>query len=416
MQRWKGRIFFAFADQGLFSATNFALTILYAAWLPIDDFGRYVVVWTAALFIEAIQTSLIIDALPAITSRYGRRNRRRLDSAAVWVVAGFSLGSSALLAIAAVVLAETFPSYVWPVFILALVNPVQRFYLFFRRLCYIRDRQSVAAAAATAYAVASVSGALGLVALQALSVPAAIAVSGLGAAAAIVVSLLLGVGRATRSRPAYVIWLAAKIWSASRWLTPAAVMSWLITWGIFPLIAAVGGAASAGIVRALQNLLTPVVQFNAALNLVLLPRVADNVADRGGSYAQRFARHGTAIFTSSAVIYCAVIIAAAPVILPMIYRKPEIAAAAALLWPLSLTIVCEAARGASSIALLATRRTRIVFLARIAALAAFACAGATLSYLMDYTGLLWANAIGTAVGAAVVMAAAMKAPATASAR
>jgi hypothetical protein len=104
------------------------------------------------------------------------------------------------------------------------------------------------------------------------------------------------------------------------------------------------------------------------------------------------------------------------VILPMIYRKPEIAAAAALLWPLSLTIVCEAARGASSIALLATRRTRIVFLARIAALAAFACAGATLGYLMDYTGLLWANAVGTAVGAAVVMAAAMKAPATASAR
>ena len=32
---WKGRIFFAFADQGLFSTTNFVLTILYATWLPL---------------------------------------------------------------------------------------------------------------------------------------------------------------------------------------------------------------------------------------------------------------------------------------------------------------------------------------------------------------------------------------------
>jgi O-antigen/teichoic acid export membrane protein len=415
-RRWRGRFLFAFADQGLFSATNFILTILYAAWLPIDDFGRYVVVWTAALFIEAIQTSLIIDALPAISSRYGRRNRRRFDGAAIWVVAGFSIGSSALLVIAAALLAKTFPSYASPILILALVNPAQRFYLFFRRLCYIRDRQRVAAAAAAAYAAASVCSVLALVALQALSVPAAIAVSGLGAVAAIVVSMLLGVGRAVRSRRSHVIWLAAKIWSASRWLTPAAVMSWLMTWGIFPLIAAIGGPAVAGIVRALQNLLTPVVQFNAALNLALLPRIADNVADRGGGYAQRFARHGTAIFTASALVYCAVIIAAAPVILPMIYRKPEIAAAAALLWPLSLTIICEAARGASSIALLATRRTRIVFLARIAALTAFGCASAALGYFMDYTSILWANVIATAVGAAVVMAAAMKMPAAASVR
>ena len=59
--RWKGRIFFAFADQGLYSASNFLLTILYASWLPLDAFGRYVVIWTVSLFIEAIQISLVVD-------------------------------------------------------------------------------------------------------------------------------------------------------------------------------------------------------------------------------------------------------------------------------------------------------------------------------------------------------------------
>lgn len=411
MRRWKARLLFAFADQGFYSATNFALTILYAVWLPIDDFGRYVVIWTAALFIEAIQSSLIIDALPAIVSRYSRRNRQRLDRAAIWVVAAFSLGSSVLLAIAALILEQTFPAYAWPVVILALINPLQRFYLFFRRLCYIRDRQSVAATAAIAYAIASVGGAFALTALHLLTVATAIAISGFGAAAAIIVVLSLDIGRSVRSRTSHVIWLAAKIWSASRWLTPAAVMSWLITWGIFPLIAAISGPAVAGIVRALQNLLTPVVQFNAALNLSILPRIADNVADRGHGYAQRFARYGTAIFTSSALTYCILIIVAAPFILPMIYRKPEIAASASLLWPLSLAIICEAARSASSISLLATHRTRAVFVARVVGLIAFALAGLALGYLMGAPGILWANAFGTAVNTAMVMAAAMKRPA-----
>jgi O-antigen/teichoic acid export membrane protein len=411
LDRWKGRILFAVADQGVFSATNFALTIVYAAWLPIDDFGRYVVVWTAALFIEAIQISLVIDALPAITSRYGRRNRQRLDSAALWVVFAFSLASSLVLIGAAAILAETFPSYAWPVLVLALVNPLQRLYLFFRRLCYIRDRQSIAAAAALAYSFGSFGGALALVYLNAFSIGSVLALSGLGATAALVVIIAMGVGRAIRTRPATVVWLASQIWSSSRWLAPAAVMSWFITWGIFPIVAAVSGPAAAGIVRALQNLLTPIVQFNAALNLAILPRVADKVAEQGNSYARRFALRGTAIFATSALVYCTVIMATAHFTLPIIYKKPEIAASAFLLWPLSLAIVCEAARAASSMSLLATRRTRVVFVARLVALTTFLSVSAGLAYTMGYIGIMWANALGTAAGSIVVVSAAMRRPA-----
>jgi O-antigen/teichoic acid export membrane protein len=407
VRRWKGRIFFALADQGLFSASNFALTIIYAAWLPIDDFGRYVVVWTASLFIEAIQTSLVIDALPAITARYGRRNRQRLDSAAMWVVLAFSLGSSLALLGAAAVLAETLPNYAWPVLVLALVNPLQRLYLFFRRLCYIRDRQAAAAAAALAYCFASLAGALALAYFHAFSIGAVLLLSGLGSAAAIAVIMSMGVGRLSKNRPLNVAWLALQIWSSGRWLAPAAVVSWLITWGIFPIVAAISGPAAAGIIRALQNLLTPIVQFNAALNLAILPRVADKVADDGDAYARRFALRGTAVFATTALTYCALIVATAHFTLPLIYKKPEIAASAFLLWPLSLAIVCEAARAASSMSLLATRRTRTVFLARLVALAAFAGASAVLGYFMGYVGIMWANAIGTAAGSVVVVGAAL---------
>lgn len=411
-QRWKGRIFFAFADQGLFSASNFVLTILYATWLPIDEFGRYVVVWTAALFIEAIQTSLVIDSLPAIASRYSRLNRPRIDIAAMWVVVVFSVVSSVLLLGAAAVLAETYANFALPVLVLALVNPLQRLYLFFRRLCYIRDRQSVAAAAALAYCVASFAGVLALAYFHQISVGSVLALSGLGSAAAVLVIAAMGVGRFSTSRRLNVVWLASQIWSSSRWLAPAAVVSWLITWGIFPIIAAISGPAAAGIVRALQNLLTPIVQFNAALNLAILPRVADKVADYGEPYARRFAIRGTAVFAAIALAYCMLIVAAAPVILPALYKKPEIAASAFLLWPLALAIVCEGARIASSMSLLATRRTRIVFMARLVALAAFVAASLVLGYFMGYVGVMWANAIGTAASTIVVIGAALRSRAT----
>jgi O-antigen/teichoic acid export membrane protein len=405
--QWKGRIFYAFADQGLFSASNFLLTILYATWLPLEDFGRYVVVWTISLFVEAIQISLVVDSLPAIFSRYGRRNRQRIDNAAFWVVVVFSLASSLLLAGSVAALSAPIPAYADPLLVLALVNPLQRLYLFFRRLCYIRDRQAVAAVAALAYSLASLAGAYALVHFNVVSVGAVISLSGLGSAAAILVTLFARVGRLTKIRPVNVTWLAFHIWTSGRWLTPAAVVSWLISWGVFPLVAAISGPGPAGIVRALQNLLTPIVQFNSALNLAILPRVADRIADHGESYARKFVVLGTAVFTAIVLAYCTLILATAHIILPAIYRKSEIVASSFLLWPLALAIVCEATRIASSMSLLAMRRTRIVFLARLVSLAAFVGGGIVFAYFMGFVGILWANVLGNAAGAAVVVATAL---------
>jgi O-antigen/teichoic acid export membrane protein len=256
--------------------------------------------------------------------------------------------------------------------------------------------------------LASFGGALALAHFHQVSVGTVLSLSGLGSAAAVLVVFVMGVGRLSKSRRLNVAWLASQIWSSSRWLAPAAVVSWLITWGIFPIIAAISGSAAAGIVRALQNLLTPIVQFNAALNLAILPRVADKVADHGEPYARRFAIRGTAVFAAIALAYCIPILATAHIILSAIYKKPEIAASAFLLWPLALAIVCESARIASSMSLLATRRTRVVLMARLVSLAAFVAASIFLGNFLGYVGIMWANALGTAAGTIVVVSAALR--------
>ena len=410
--RWKRRVLFAFVDQGVYSLTNFLLTIFYASWLPLDEFGRYVVVWTVALFIEAIQVSLIVDSLPAIISRHGRRNRARLDTAAFWVTAGYSGITSLALAAAAVALSAWRPLYVDALLALALVNPLQRFYLLCRRLAYIRDRQDIAAVMAVLYGAVSIGGAVALALADALSLPAVILVWGLGALAAVLGAMVLDVGRPRAFRRLSVYWLAAEIWRSGRWLSGAAVASWISNWAVFPLVAATTGAGTAGIIRALQNLLTPIVQLNAALHLAVLPRVADKVADVGAHYGRRFAWRGTALFSAIAAGYCAVILAAAPLILPVVYRRPEIAASARLLWPLAAAIVLDAVRQASAISLLANRRTRIVFIARWLALAVFAIGALVLHSLMGFEGILWATAGASATGAVIVLGTALSATRT----
>ncbi|MCW5691678.1 MAG: lipopolysaccharide biosynthesis protein [Pseudolabrys sp.] len=407
-QRWRGRILYAFLDQGLYSTTNFVLTVLYAWWLPLEDFGCFVVVWTAVFFIEAVQNSMIIDSLPAIVSHRGRHNRGRIDVAGFWVVCVFGAVSSALLFLAAAVLWALHSAYALPVLVLALVNPLQRMYLYYRRLCYIRDRQGVAAAAAAAYSITLLAGAGALAFFKVISVDAVLALPGAAASAAIATIVIAGIGRLTRVRAVNVKWLTMRIWNSGRWLAPAAVVSWLMSWGIFPLVALFSGPGAAGVIRALQNLLTPIVQFNSALNLALLPRVADKVADHGNDYARRFALRATAGFAALVLLYCGAILAAAPILLPLLYHKPEIAASEGLLWPLSFGIVWEASRVAASMSLLATRRTRVVLLSRLIALTVFAVGGMALGWAAGLSGVLWANAIATATGASIVIVTALR--------
>ena len=408
--RWKGRVLYAFADQGLYSVTNFLLTVFYASWLPLDTFGRYVVVWTLSLFIEAIQTSLIVDSLPAIMSRYGRRSshhRDRLDAAGFWVVIAFSALTSLLLLVAAAFIGLWRPVYVGALVALAVANPLQRLYLLCRRLAYIRDRQEVAAAMAAFYGLISVGGAYVLFRLDALSLPGVIALWAVGSLAGVIMALAWGIGRPRATRLANVVWLSAEIWRSGRWLSGAAVATWISNWAIFPIVAATTGAGTAGIIRALQNLLTPIVQFNAALHLAVLPRVADKIADHGVQYGRWFARRATVVFAAIAAAYCAVILAAAPFILPVLYKKPEIAAGAYLLWPLAIAIVLEALRQASAISLLAKQHTRIVFVARWIALAVFVVSALVLGLLIGFQGILWGTVAASATGAAIVLATAL---------
>jgi O-antigen/teichoic acid export membrane protein len=406
-RRWKRRILFAIIDQGLSSGTNFLLTILYAAWLPLESFGQYVILWTVALFIEVVQISLIIDPLPTLASRFGPTNRERIDAAAAWVTLAYG-GATSLVLLAAIPLwSVSAPEMAVPLVCLAAINPVQRLYIFIRRLAYIRDRQDAAAVGSLTFFVTMLAGAFTLHQLRLLDLVSILLLWGIGAAAAMLVTCTVGVPWLRAARAATVVWLARNVWYPGRWLVGAAVCFWISQWGIFPLAAAMGGPDGAGVMRVLQNLFTPVTQFNAALYLALLPRVADNVAAKGHPYARSFALYGTIAFTGIVIVYSALVLIGAGPIIAVLYRKPEILGSIHLLWPLAIAFVLEAARQAPAMAMLAENRTRTAFVARVGAVLAFFAAAAALGPLMGVEGLLWANAVANGVGTSWQMIAAL---------
>lgn len=406
VRRWKGRIFYAVLDQGFASSANFLLTILCIVWLPLDAFGRYVIVWSLSLLIETGQTSLILDAMPAIVARYGQRNRKRLDVAGLWVVLLYGALTSLLLLASVPGFMRWAPEFVLPILCLAVANLFQRLYMYFRRLCYIRDRQDIAATASFIYSVALLGGACLLFLLGHLSVHSVILVWGLANGMAVVAMYVMGLACPGRPVLTHIAWLARQLWLSGRWLIGAAMGYWATTWGILPLIAATAGLETAGVVRALQNLFTPIVQFNAALNLAILPRVADKVVTAGHKYARSFALYSTALFVALVLVYAGLVMSESKTILALLYRKPEISAGAYLLWPLGLAMILEAARQGSSMALLSLNVTRPLFVSRLVAISVFVIAAIALGRMWPAEGILWAYAMSHGAGTALVMYAA----------
>ena len=406
VRRWKGRIFFAVLDQGFASSANFLLTILCIVWLPLDAFGRYVIVWALSLLIETGQVSLILDPMPAIVARYGQRNRKRLDVAGLWVVVLYGLLTSLLLLASVPGFMHWAPEFVLPILCLSAANLFQRLYMYFRRLCYIRDRQDIAATASFVYGTALLGGVCILFLLGQLSVHTVILVWGLANGVAVAAMYVMGLACPGRPVVAHIAWLARQLWLSGRWLIGAAMGYWATTWGILPLIAATAGLETAGVVRALQNLFTPIVQFNAALNLAILPRVADKVVIAGHRYARSFAVYSTALFVGLVLVYAGLVMSESKTILSLLYRKPEIAAGAYMLWPLGLAMILEAARQGSSMALLSLNVTRPLFVSRLVAISVFAIAAVALGRAWPAEGILWAYAMSHATSTALVMYAA----------
>ena len=400
-KRWRASIGFALVDQAMTSFANFAVFTIAARVLPIDEFGRYSIVWAFSMLAVPAATALLIEPLPAITSR--RRPSMRIHLIAAAARLSILLGCilAALFITGSLVARAWFPAYGLLLLCLAVTSPLQQLQFASRRFCYLLRRESVAAASAATYAIVLLSGAVGLLATDLCTVPGLILLAGGASLAATAIGVAKGCMPLTRVRPALQKWLIRRCWHTGRWLAGSSIASWMGGSIILPITAAIVGPSASGIFRAQSILFQPIYQFWWAMAALLIPRVAEVAAKQPANRLRAKALQIVAGLAALATAYSTVILVGGSDLLMLAYHKPEIAAASRLLWPLTICTIIDAVTAAIGIVLIAKAVTRLIFWARVASATVLLAGAFWLGPAFGLDVIAWAATAGSAICALI---------------
>jgi O-antigen/teichoic acid export membrane protein len=120
------------------------------------------------------------------------------------------------------------------------------------------------------------------------------------------------------------------------------------------------------------------------------------VANDAGKRLRNVSFQAIAGLAALATVYSAVILAFGGDVLALVYKKPEITAAAGWLWFFSTVAVLDAVSAAMGIVLVAIGVTKFTFWARLASTALLIAVALYLSRAIGVEAILWASVAGSA--------------------
>jgi O-antigen/teichoic acid export membrane protein len=302
VQKWLGRGFWAISDQGLFATSNFLLNVLLARWLDPKGYGAFALAYSIFLLLGTVHTALLTEPMLVFApGRYRDRFRTYLET----VLNGhWKLSSILVLALvltAVVMLAAGSQPVGSALLALAIAAPFILLQWLMRRACYARLEPRTAAIAGLGYAVWLITGAYALYRWQELSAFSALILMGLGSLfAAAWLSRRVNVRLMSAGLRSLESEVRRDHWTYGRWAVGTGALGWVPSNVYYVLLPIWGGLEATGALRALFNILSPVIQANAALGLVLLPAL---VGVRGTSVFKSRLMAAGAIFMVTAVGY-----------------------------------------------------------------------------------------------------------------
>jgi len=262
----------AIADQGLFAASNLALGMLLARWLPSREYGGFAVAYASFLLLGTVHTALLSE--PMLVFGAGKYRARfpeylQLLLRGQWLVAA---AGSVLLAVAGLLLWQSADHLGRGFLALAAAAPLILANWLLRRACYVRGQTQWAAAAGGLHLGTTLLGMYALFRADALSVPAAFAVMAVASGFA-----GLWLGSRLRLLPAHVSdgvplsRVAAEHWSYGRWAAASGVLYWIPLEVYYLVVPAWNGLTASAALKALVTLMMPVQQAQWAVATILIP-------------------------------------------------------------------------------------------------------------------------------------------------
>lgn len=401
---WMQKGGLAILDQGLFAGSNFLANILLARWLEPAEYGVFAIAYAIFIFLGTFHTALLTEPMLIFgAGKYAEHFPQYLQLLLYghWGVTGMMavlVGIAALLcwwgnagALAHVLAA------------LAFALPCILLQWLVRRAFYVRFQPQWSAVGGALYLVLMLAGMQGVYALHLLSPASTLVIMGM---ASLVVGLALTV--LLRSQPGSptprlgLHTVLADHWRYGKWASMMTASTWASReiYSLFlPIWAGLEGSAA---VRALLNLVMPLLHTNAAITILLMPRCVQALKAEGKAGLDRMLRLAFLLLATGAVLYWGVILMCRHTVLPWIYGGRYGAYTELLLLVGCLPLV-EAAMNVLSAGLRAVERPDVVFWCNLVALSITLTAGLWLLATHGVAGAVMGRLVASLAAAVVLL-------------
>ena len=389
--KWGSRAGFSIADQGLISGANFAVNILLARWLAPEGYGAFAVAFSIFIFVSGFHNAMVLEPMSVIGPSNYRDVVGRYLGATLWIQLGIGICLAGIIAIGIAVARPADRQMVLALLGLALASPFILLFWFFRRACYVGTRPDLALRGSLTYAIFI---AVGLVLFRRqnwLSPAAGFLIMGLASFLGSLVFLYihrawiggaLRHGGALSTRP-----ILHEHWNYGKWVVGSAFAHWVGGAAYLPLVAAVGGLAQAGALKAVQNLVLPFQHTITAVGLVLLPWLSRKRSVRGRSYVRDALPRMASANVLLAVLYVLVVLLFAEQLIDLLYPGDLYSDYLWLVPFIGVAVILGAANDSLRIGLRALKRPDSLFRAQVASATLTLTLGI---YLVARLGLLGA--------------------------
>jgi O-antigen/teichoic acid export membrane protein len=299
---WFGKGAWAIADRALFSVSNFVINIVLARWLSPHDYGAFTLAYAIFLLLGAGHSALLSDPMLVFgAGTYRGRFSAYLDVLlrAHWVFSGAA--SLILLATALVFLLMGQGTLTATLTALAFAIPLILLQWLLRLACYVQLEPYRAAYAGASYMGFVLLGIGGIEYVDWLTPAASIGVMGIASLVSVMGILRSFRGQWPQVREKHLFReVVADHWGYSRWIVGSHLLAWIPQSSFYLILPAWGGLGAAAALKALMNLIMPLLHIFWALAGVIVPTL---VRARDGAAFGQIVRIVLSLWLSGALLY-----------------------------------------------------------------------------------------------------------------
>lgn len=335
---WGGRGAASLTDQALFAGTHFAINVMLARWLPLDDYGLFAVAYSITVFANALHTPIIAEPLAIFwANNLDRRDEFLREALSLNLLFVAISAAAAAIGGGAMVLLGVVPAVAIPLAVLlAVALPL---FWFARQAAYADMKPAAAVGYTGIYAATFLVGSVALRKAGLLDSGTALAMMGLAAIAA-----SLWAARHYWARPAAISAPGARrlfgqAWTYGLWAAPTGVLMWLANNIFFLVLPAATSLADSGRLKMVLNILMPFQQVLIGVSLIALPAFARLHAGGQAVRAARMTRVAMLGAGLGGALFGLVLLVVGPSVFTLIYGARHAQEAPLILYGLGLPMI-----------------------------------------------------------------------------